>query len=89
MADKLTDTLHETSPTLQKLSALSRVNPLNVDDPVHLDGALAAALPRLIEALDRNAIQFNDRTDKHALWQLLFVNYQLITQIRPASPVRH
>jgi hypothetical protein len=89
MADKLTDTLLETSPTLQKLSVLSRVNPLNVDDPVQVEGALAAALLGVIEALDRDAIQFNDREDKHALWQLLFVNYQLITQIRPDSSVRH
>jgi hypothetical protein len=43
----------------------------------------------LIDALDRDGIQFTEREDKHALWRLLFVSYQLLTQIRPASPVRH
>jgi hypothetical protein len=89
MADKLTDAALEASPTLRQLSVLSRVHPLNVDDPVQVDGALAAAVQRLIEALDRNAIQFDERADQHAVWQLLFISYQLLTQIRPASPVRH
>jgi hypothetical protein len=79
----------EASPTLQKLSVLSRLNPFNVDDLIEVNNALAEALVLLIDALDRDGIQFNDRADKNALWQLMFVSYQLLTQIRPASPIRH
>jgi succinylarginine dihydrolase len=84
-----TDEQLEASPTLKRLSVLSRVNPFDVNDHIEVNKALAEALVLLIDALDRNAIQFNDRADKNALWQLLFVSYQLLTQIRPASPVRH
>ncbi|MBL1266113.1 hypothetical protein [Candidatus Methylomicrobium oryzae] len=83
------DSQLEQSPTLRQLSVLSRVNPFDVNDHTEVNKALAEALVLLIDALDRDGIQFNDRTDKNALWQMLFVNYQLITQIRPASPVRH
>jgi hypothetical protein len=84
-----TDEQLEASPTLKRLSVLSRVNPFDVNDHDEVNGALASALVLLIDALDRDGIQFDDCEDKHALWQMLFVNYQLITQIRPASPVRH
>jgi hypothetical protein len=84
-----TDEQLETSPTLKQLSVLSRVNPFDVNDHNEVNGALASALVLLIDALDRDGIQFDDRTDKHALWRLMFVSYQLLTQIRPASPVRH
>jgi hypothetical protein len=84
-----TDEQLKASPTLKQLSVLSRVNPFNVNDPAEVNKAIAEAMVLLIDSFDREAIQFNDRSDKDALWQLLFVNYQLITQIRPASPVRH
>jgi hypothetical protein len=84
-----TDEKLEASPTLKRLSVLSRVNPFNVNDYTEVNKALASALVLLIDALDLDGIQFNDRADKNALWQLMFVNYQLLTQIRPASPVRH
>jgi hypothetical protein len=84
-----TDEQLEASQTLKRLSVLSRVNPFDVNDHDEVNKALAEALVLLIDALDRDGIQFSDREDKNALWQLLFVNYQLITQIRPASPVRH
>jgi hypothetical protein len=84
-----TDEQLEQSQALQKLSVLSHISPFNVDDRIEVNRALAEALVALIDALDRDGIQFDDCEDKHALWQLLFVNYQLITQIRPASPVRH
>lgn len=84
-----TDEQLEASQTLKRLSVLSRVNPFDVNDHAEVNKALAEALVLLIDALDRDGIQFSDREDKHALWQLLFVSYQLLTQIRPASPVRH
>jgi hypothetical protein len=84
-----TDEQIEQSPTLQKLSVLAHINPINVDDKAELDGALASSLVWLADALDRNAIQFNDPLDRSALWKMLLGVHQLITQIRPASPVRH
>jgi len=84
-----TDEQLEQSPTFQKLSVLARANPINVDDKAEVESALASSLVWLADALDRNAIQFNDPLDRSALWQMLLVVHQLITQIRPASPVRH
>jgi hypothetical protein len=84
-----TDEQLEASPTLKRLSVLSRVNPFDVNDHDEVNKALAEALVLLIDVLDRDGIQFTEREDKHALWRLMFVSYQLLTQIRPASPVRH
>jgi hypothetical protein len=88
-AKTFTDEPLEQSQTLQKLSVLAHINPINVDDKATLDSALASSLVWLADALDRNAIQFNDPLDRSALWQMLLVVHQLITQIRPASSVRH
>jgi len=77
------------SPTLQKLSVLSKINPINTNDSIDVDGALAPPLVYLIDALDNDQIIFNDRADRNALWMMLFVCFQLITQPRPTSPVKH
>jgi len=77
------------SPTMQKLSVLSRINPINTNNQTEIDGALSSALVVLVDALDTDTIQFDDRTGKDALWQMMFVCHQIITQIRPDPAVIH
>jgi hypothetical protein len=52
------------------------------------DELLLALLP-LIEACDREAIQFETKEDQNALFQMMFVVFQMITQIKPQSPTQH
>jgi hypothetical protein len=52
------------------------------------DELLLALLP-LIEACDREAIQFETKEDRNALFQMMFVVFQMITQIKPQSPTQH
>jgi len=77
------------SKTLQKLSVLSRVNPININDRVELEGALASSLVYLVDAVDNDNIQFQSKADEGAFFQMLFVSHQLVTQIRPTSSVMH
>jgi hypothetical protein len=77
------------SKTLQKLSVLSRVNPVDINDRAEVEGALASSLVYLVDAVDNHKIQFQSKADEGAFFQMLFVSHQLITQIRPASSVRH
>jgi hypothetical protein len=77
------------SKTLQKLSVLSRVNPVDINDRAEVKGALASSLVFLVSAVDNNKIQFQSKADEGAFFQMLFITHQLITQIRPASSVRH
>jgi hypothetical protein len=84
---EFTDEQLVASPTLQKLSVLSQINPINTNDQTEVNGKLASALVILVDAMDRDAIQCSDRDDKNALWQMMFVCHQIITQIRP-NPAR-
>jgi len=77
------------SPTFQRISILSRVNPINASDPVEVDAALASSLLFLVDALDNNAIQFNSKADENALLQMMLVCHQIVAQPRPASSTRH
>lgn len=77
------------SPTIQKLSVLSRVNPININNPEEIKEALAPAMVYLIDALDNDKIQFQDKADRDALFQMMFICHQLITQPRPTSATRH
>ncbi|WP_027148153.1 hypothetical protein [Methylobacter tundripaludum] len=77
------------SPTLQKLSILSRVNPININNRVEIESALASSLVYLVDAADNDNIQFQSKADEGAFFQMLLVSHQLITQIQPTSSVRH
>jgi len=77
------------SKTLQKLSVLSRANPININDRVEVEGALASSLVYLVDAMDNGNVQFQNKADEGAFFQMLFVSHQLITQIRPTSSVMH
>jgi len=77
------------SDTFKKLSVLSRVNPINASDPVEVEESLASPLFWLIDALDNDSIQFQNKADKNALFQMLLVCHQLVTQPKPASATRH
>ncbi len=67
------------SKTLQKLSVLSRVNPININDRVEVEGALASSLVYLVDAVDNDNIHFQSKADKGAFFQMLFVSHQLVT----------
>jgi len=77
------------SKTLQKLSALSRILPINASNPVEVEAALAPSFVFVIDAIDNNTIQFTTKADENAFFQILFVAHQLIVQPRPTSPTRH
>jgi hypothetical protein len=77
------------SPTIKKLSILSRVNPVNVNNPSEVKEALAPALVYLVDAIDNDKIQCQDKADRDALFQMMFICHQLITQPRPTSATRH
>jgi hypothetical protein len=77
------------SPTIQKLSVLSRVNPIDINERTEVNCALASSLVYLVDAVDNHKIQFQSKADEGAFFQMLFISHQLITQIRPASSVRH
>jgi len=79
----------ESSPTIAKLHALSRINPINTSNPAEVDGALASSLVFLVDALDNNAIQFESKADEGALFQMMLIGYTVVTQIRPASATQH
>ena len=75
----------ESSPTIAKLHALSRINPINTSNPAEVDGALASSLVFLVDALDNNTIQFESKADEGALFQMMLIGYTVVTQIRPAA----
>ncbi|MDO9271377.1 MAG: hypothetical protein Q7T96_19920 [Methylobacter sp.] len=75
------------SPTLKKLTALSLILPINASNPKEVDDALAPSFVWLVDALDNNAIDFQNNADKQALLQIMLVSYQLISQIRPLPTI--
>jgi len=77
------------SPTFQRISILSRVNPINASNPVEVDAALASSLLFLVDALDNNAIQFKSKADENALLQMMLVCHQVVAQMRPISATKH
>jgi hypothetical protein len=77
------------SPLFIKLSVLSEINPINTSDEKAMEDELLLALLPLIEACDREAIQFETKEDRNALFQMMFVVFQMITQIKPQSPTQH
>lgn len=77
------------SPTIKKLSVLSRACPVNINNPVEVNSALAPALLYLVDAMDKGAIHFQNKADSDAFFQIMLISHQLITQPRPESPVRH
>lgn len=79
----------ENSPTIKKLSVLSRACPVNINDPVEVNSALAPALVYLIDATDKGNIHFQNKADGDAFFQMMLISHQLITQPRPESSVRH
>lgn len=79
----------EHSPTFQKLSILSRVNPINTNNQAEVDSALASDLIVLVNALDKKAIKFENKSDEGALFRLMLTSHMIVSQIRPASPTLH
>jgi len=79
----------ENSPTFQKLVVLSRLDPINTNDQAEVDQALASDLITLVRALDTDAIQFQNKSDKNALFNLMLTAHVVISQPRPASSTHH
>lgn len=79
----------ENSPTFQKLSILSRVNPVNTNNQAEVDGALASDLIVLVNALDKKAIKFENKSDEGAFFRLMLTAHSIVSQPRPASPTQH
>lgn len=79
----------ENSPALQSLSIRSNDYPVNISDPEEVKRALAPSLVWLIDAIDNKRIQFQSKADEEAFSQMMLVNFQQITQIRPESSVLH
>ncbi|MGZ8181236.1 MAG: hypothetical protein ACXWT1_04705 [Methylobacter sp.] len=84
-----TDEQLSNSDTFKRLSVLSRVTPININDRAEVEGALASSLVFLVDAMDNGNIQFQSKADEGAFFQMLFVSHQLVTQIRPTSSVMH
>jgi hypothetical protein len=79
----------ENSPTFQKLSILSRVNPINTNNQAEVDGALASDLIVLVNALDKKAIKFENKSDEGALFRLMLTAHSIVSQPRPTSLTQH
>lgn len=77
------------SPLFIKLSVLSEINPINTSDGKAVEDELLLALLPLIEACDWEAIRFETKEDRNALFKLMFVVFQLVTQMKPDSPTQH
>jgi len=84
-----TDEQLSNSDTFKRLSVLSRVTPININDRAEVEGALASSLVYLVDAVDNDNIHFQSKADEGAFFQMLLVSHQLITQIQPTSSVRH
>ncbi|MGZ8226579.1 MAG: hypothetical protein ACXWT3_08090 [Methylococcaceae bacterium] len=79
----------ENSNALQNLSIRSTTHPINISNPEEVKHALAPSLVWLIDATDNKRIQFQSKADEEAFSQMMLVNFQQITQIRPESSVQH
>ena len=77
------------SPTLQRLSILSKVNPINVNNRDEVINALASSLVYLVEAFDSKQIDFKSKADEHAFFLMMLTAFEITTQIQPVSAVRH
>ena len=77
------------SLTLQRLSILSKVNPINTSDRAEVIGALGSSLVYLIEAFDNKQIDFQSKADEHAFFLMMLTAFEITTQIQPVSAVRH
>lgn len=87
-AETNTDDL-DTSPTFKKLVVLSRLDPINTSNPAEVDQALAQDLITLVRALDKKTIQFENRSDEGAFFQLMLTCHTILSQPRPASSTHH
>lgn len=85
----LSDDDLENSQTFKKLAVLCRVNPINTNDQAEIDAALASDLIVLVNALDKKAIKFENKSDEGALFRLMMTCHMIVSQIRPASPTLH
>ncbi|MGZ8942617.1 MAG: hypothetical protein ACXW00_07620 [Methylobacter sp.] len=88
MMDFDADTLRH-SPLFAKLSVLAEINPINTSNEADVERELLLSLLPLIEACDRESIQFQTKEDRDALFKLMFVAFQMITQIKPDSNTHH
>lgn len=79
----------ENSPTFQKLSVLSRVNPINTNNQAEVDSALASDLIVLVEALDNKTIRFDHKSDEGAFFRLMLTAHSIVSQPRPTSLTQH
>lgn len=77
------------SPALQNLSIRSNDYPVNINDPEEVKQALAPSMVWLIDAVDNKRIRFQTKADEEAFSQMMLVNFQQITQIRPESSILH
>ncbi len=77
------------SPTLQRLSVLSKISPINVNNRDEVINALASSLVYLVEAFDHKQIDFQSKADEHAFFLMMLVAFEITTQIQPVSAVRH
>lgn len=72
-----------------KLSVLAEVSPINVSDQKAVELELLQSILPLIDACDREAIRFESNEDRNALFKLMFVVFQMLTQIKPESNTQH
>ncbi len=77
------------SPTLKKLSILSKINPINTNDRAEVIGALGSSLVYLIEAFDNKQIDFQSKADENAFFLMMLTAFEITTQIQPISTVKH
>lgn len=61
------------SPLFIKLSVLAELSPINTSDEKAVEDELLLALLPLIDACDREAIRFETKEDRNALFQLMFI----------------
>lgn len=72
-----------------KLSVLAEVSPINVSDQKAVELELLQSILLLIDACDRESIQFQSNEARNALFKLMFVVFQMLTQIKPESNTQH
>jgi len=75
---------------MERLSVLAHQCPsIDSNNLDQVKTELAESLYFLINALDNNKVSFDTDLERAAFYQILFVSFQLVTQINPNSNTRH
>lgn len=77
------------SYTIQRLSILSKVNPINTNDRAEVIGAFGSSLVYLVEAFDNKQIDFQSKADEDAFFLMMLTAFEITTQMQPVSAIRH